>query len=408
MSIVKQIKVYIAMFPYKYSQDSTGQAGGVRRLRVYVAMSGGVDSSVAAALLSASGGKKQSYDVTGVFFKPWSLSKEVSFCDWKQDRRDAMMVAAKLRIKFKTWDFSKEYGREVVKYMISSYKKGITPNPDVMCNKEIKFGLFLKKALAEGADLIATGHYARIKSKTKNQKSKLQLKNQKLENEYKLLKGIDKNKDQSYFLWTLTQEQLKYCLFPIGECIKPEVRKLARKFGLLNHAKKDSQGVCFIGQLDMKEFLKKYIKPKKGKIVLFEAGLHTQAGKTIGEHDGIYYYTIGQRHGMNIGIGGGPYFVTGKDIKKNILFVSNRESSGDLKTKEMTVGNLSWVSEMPKLPAKISIKIRYRTESVPAVLKRIKRGILSIKFNKPVRAVTPGQSAVFYSRNELIGGGVIR
>jgi tRNA-uridine 2-sulfurtransferase len=364
-----------------------------KKTKVYVAMSGGVDSSLAAALL-----KKKDYDVTGVFFKPWSPDsatsekrQETSFCLWKEDRQDAMKVAAKLGIKFKTWDFSKEYGREVVRYMINSYKKGITPNPDVMCNKEIKFGLFLRKALAEGAEMIATGHYARV-AQGATRKPRIN---------FKLLKGVDRNKDQSYFLWTLTQKQLKYCLFPIGEYTKPEVRKLAKKFGLANYAKKDSQGVCFIGQLDMKEFLKKYIKPKNGKIILLETW------ETIGKHDGVYYYTIGQRHGMNIGIGKGPYFVVGKNLKKNILFVTNRKDNDDLKNKEMLAGDLSWINAMPKLPAKVSIKIRYRTDSIPAILTQIKKGTLSIKFNKTAKAITPGQSAVFYNGDELIGGGII-
>ena len=198
------------------------------KTRVYVAMSGGVDSSVAAALL-----KKRGFDVTGVFFKPWSPENGRAFCNWKEDRQDALSAAAKLGIKFKTWDFSKEYGSKVTNYMIKSYRAGITPNPDVMCNKEIKFKLFLEKTLKEGAELIATGHYAKIK---------------KVENVYKLIKGDDPNKDQSYFLYTLTQKELKHSLFPVGEYPKPEVRKLAKKFGLANYAKKDSQGVCFVGR----------------------------------------------------------------------------------------------------------------------------------------------------------------
>src|SRR3989344_4520812 len=276
---------------------------------VYVAMSGGVDSSVAATLL-----KKKGYKVTGVFMKPWSrfASSESSTsksrirdsqgesgqpCLWQQDREDAMRVAAKLDIPLLTWDFSKEYKKEVTDYMIREYRTGRTPNPDVMCNKKIKFGLFLKKALKEGADYIATGHYVRIRPTTDDQRPMTGKREFK-----KLLIGIDKNKDQSYFLWTLKQEQLKYCLFPIGDYIKPEVRKLAKKFGLPNHDKKDSQGVCFIGPLDMKDFLKNYIKSKKGKIILAEKN------KLVGTHDGAYYYNIGQRHGLNIRTGQGPYF----------------------------------------------------------------------------------------------------
>jgi tRNA-specific 2-thiouridylase len=349
--------------------------------KIYVAMSGGVDSSVAAALL-----KKRGFDIVGVFFKPWSPDKDRSFCNWQQDRQDALMAAAKIGIEFKTWDFSKEYGREVTRYMVDAYAKGITPNPDVMCNKEIKFGLFLRKAMAEGADFIATGHYARVKKTGRGSKAV-----------YKLLKAKDTNKDQTYFLYTLTQKQLKYCLFPVGEYTKPEVRKLAKKFGLPNHAKKDSQGVCFVGQLDMKQFLKNYIKPKTGEIKL-------ENGKTIGKHDGIYYYTIGQRHGLNIGLGGGPYFVTGKNIKKNIIYVSTNPK--DLGAGELTVKNITSVGEFD-LPSRVQVKIRYRTDSTPAEV--CKNGkIIVVKFDKPVRAVTSGQSAVFYRGQEVLGGGIIK
>ncbi len=366
-------------------------------------MSGGVDSSVAAALL-----KKQGYNITGVFFKPWLSEDGRAFCNWRQDQQDAMRVAAKLGIKFKVWDFSKEYGKKVTKYMISSYRTGITPNPDVMCNKEIKFGLFLKKALAEGADFIATGHYARLGREIQNPKSQIlnksqirNSKNYKLQTtNYKLLKGVDKNKDQSYFLWTLTQKQLKYCLFPIGGYTKPEVRKLAKKFGLHTHAKKDSQGVCFVGQLDVKEFLKGYIKPKAGEIKLLETG------KIIGRHDGAYYYTIGQRHGLDIKIGGGPYFVAGKDLKKNMIYVTTDEKN--LATNTAEIEKINWISRPPILPARVGVKIRYRSESIPAeISKDAKSGALIIKFKKPARAVTSGQSAVFYRGQEMLGGGII-
>lgn len=350
--------------------------------KVYVAMSGGVDSSIAAALL-----KKRGFDVVGVFFKPWSPDDGKAFCNWQEDRQDAMMAAARIGIEFKTWDFSKEYGQEVTKYMVDSYAKGITPNPDVMCNKEIKFGLFLKKALTEGADLIATGHYARVKKAGRGADAI-----------YKLLKAKDTNKDQTYFLYTLTQKQLKYCLFPVGEYTKPEVRKLAKKFGLPNHAKKDSQGVCFVGQLDMKQFLKKYIKPRAGDIKLFETG------KVIGRHDGMFYYTIGQRHGLNILNGGGPYYVTGKDIKRNIIYVSTNPKN--LTASEMTVKNLTQVREFD-LPMRAQVKIRYRNKSTPATLLKSGRSAV-VKFDRPAKAVTSGQSAVFYRGQEVLGGGIIK
>jgi tRNA-specific 2-thiouridylase len=360
----------------KTKNDKTPK--GSLRETVYVAMSGGVDSSVAAALLC----KNKNYDVVGVFFKPWIPSEDVSYCNWREDREMAMRVCAKLGIKFKTWDFSKDYGEKVVSYMVNSYQQGLTPNPDVMCNKEIKFGLFLKKALAEGTDFIATGHYVKMKGD-------------------KLMKGIDGNKDQSYFLWTLTQKQLKHCLFPVGDYTKPEVRKLAKKFGLPNYNKKDSQGVCFVGQLDVKSFLKEYIKSKEGDIVLMETK------EIIGRHDGAYYYTIGQRHGMNISNGGGPYFICGKDINKNIIYVT-KKLDGELVGKEMLVEKISWTGVEPKLPMKAQVKIRYRNQSFPAVIeKNADKKNLLIRFSKPVKAITPGQSAVFYRGEEVLGGGVI-
>ena len=357
---------------------------------VYVAMSGGVDSSVAAALL-----KKQGYKVTGVFFKPWQPEAGLAFCNWRKDRQDAMAVAEVLGIPFKTWDFSKEYKNKVRDYMIESYRQGVTPNPDVMCNKEIKFGLFLKKAMKEGVDFIATGHYIKIK----NAKIKVQNNKSKFKIIYKLLKAKDNNKDQSYFLWTLTQEQLKHCLFPVGNYTKPEVRKLAKKLCLPTFDKKDSQGVCFIGQLDMKEFLKKYIKPKEGDIVLDETG------QIVGKHDGVAYYTIGQRHGLNISNGGGPYYISGRDLKKNLVFVTKDEKK--LGEKEMIIRDINWINKTNKDVAGIFIKARYRTPAVSAQVIHTQGPTLRVKTAKPIRAVTPGQSVVFYRRQEMLGGGII-
>ena len=378
--------------------------------RVFVAMSGGVDSSVATALL-----KKRGFSVIGVFMKPWNpeidlqpttynlrqkkkklisseslvVSRLSLVCPWRQDREDAMRAASVLGIPLLTWDFSKQYKKAVVDYMIREYRVGRTPNPDVMCNKEIKFGLFFDRAIKEGADYVATGHYVRI-AQVKNEKLKMK--------SYKLLIAKDKNKDQSYFLWTLKQKQLAKCLFPIGDYIKPEVRKMAKKFGLPNYDKKDSQGVCFIGLLDMKDFLTKYIKPKNGRIIY--------KNKQIGIHDGVYYYTIGQRHGLNIGIGGGPYYVVSKDIKKNIIYVGGEK---DLYSKNLKISNISWVNDVWKFNFQtghlghIEVKIRYRSQTERAILS--KNGTL--KFLKPVRAITSGQSAVFYRRNEMLGGGII-
>src|SRR3989344_567640 len=393
---------------------------------VYVAMSGGVDSSVASALL-----KKRGFDVVGVFMKTWSPDLStvlpittpgvvnkvfVDKCMWKEDREDAMRAASVLGIPFKTWDFSKQYKKLVTDYMVREYKAGRTPNPDVMCNKEIKFGLFFNRAIKEGADFIATGHYVRIKRKSQTTNHKSQI-NPKLKNKFenlniensleivncKLKIAKDKNKDQSYFLWTLTQKQLKYCLFAIGDYIKPEIRKMAKKFGLPNHDKKDSQGVCFIGPLDMKDFLKTKIKPKKGKIISLRLNLK----EIIGEHDGACYYTIGQRHGLNLSIGGGPYYVVSKDVKKNIIYVGDEK---DLYSKILKISDISWINPTWKLNFQVKkamgvdVRVRYRAGLKKAILK--KNGELWLK--TPERAITSGQSAVFYRNGELLGGGIIR
>ncbi len=342
--------------------------------KVYVGMSGGVDSSVASALI-----KERGFDVVGVFMKPWQ-PKVGSFCIWKDDREDAMRAASAIGIPLETWDFSKQYKKLVTDYMVREYKAGRTPNPDVMCNKEIKFGLFYDRAMREGADFIATGHYVKVKNS-------------------RLFVAKDKNKDQSYFLWTLKQKQLARCLFPVGDYIKPEVRKLAKKFGLPNHDKKDSQGVCFIGPLDMKDFLKTEIKPKKGKIIHLD-------GRILGQHDGVYYYTIGQRHGLDLSIGGGPFYVVSKDIKKNIVYVGEDKN---LLTKKTKVSEISWVGKEPKLPIQLEVRLRYRAGLKKAVLK--KNGLTAqageLELKTPERAITSGQSAVFYRKGELLGGGVI-
>ncbi len=346
---------------------------------------------MAAALL-----KKQGYNVTGVFMRPWQPPVDnrhsmsvIHRCLWQKDREDAMKVAAKLGIPLLTWDFSKGYKREVADYMIREYRAGRTPNPDVMCNKYIKFGLFLEKALKEGADYIATGHYIKIK----NVKIKRQNDNSKFKIIYKLFQARDKNKDQSYFLWTLTQKQLKYCLFPLGDYIKPKIRRMAKKFGLSTANKKDSQGVCFVGSLDMKEFLKNYIKPKRGRILDIDK-------KLVGYHDGVFYYTIGQRHGLDIKNGKGPYYVVDKDIKKNIIYVGGES---DLRENKVKVRDISWINDELKFPIQINAKIRYRSKSAIVVLS--KNGNLT--FKKSSRAITSGQSVVFYRSDELVGGGIL-
>ena len=352
-------------------------------------MSGGVDSSVAAALL-----KERGFDVRGVYMKNW-VDPEWP-CPWQEERRDAMAVATKLGIPFDTWDFSKEYYVAVTNYMIREYSAGRTPNPDVMCNREIKFGIFLKRALAEGADYIATGHYVRLRE-VKNQKLKVK--------SYELLTAIDQNKDQSYFLWTLTQNELRHTLFPIGEYTKPEVRALAKKFGLPTAEKKDSQGICFVGEIDVHEFLKTKIPVHAGEIV-------TTEGEVIGTHEGIRYFTIGQRHGIGNPGGREPLYIVGKDIKNNRLIVGS-ENSPALYRKKFLIAKTSWVSGItPKESFEAWARARYRAPLKKCVVKLLaEQKMFEIAFIESERAITPGQSLVLYQKNtseiELLGGGII-
>ncbi|MCK5022240.1 MAG: tRNA 2-thiouridine(34) synthase MnmA [Candidatus Pacebacteria bacterium] len=351
--------------------------------KVFVGMSGGVDSSLTAALL-----KKQDYDVVGVFIKVWQ--PDFVECSWMEDRLDAMRVCATLDIPFLDLDLEDIYKKEVFDYMINEYEKGRTPNPDVMCNKKIKFGGFLKFALEKGADYIATGHYVRL------QKGKL-------------LKGIDGNKDQSYFLWTLTQKQLKHCVFPIGEYTKPQVRKLAKKFNLSTAQKKESQGLCFVGKVDMKEFLERFIPRKKGNVL-------NQKGETIGEHDGVYYYTLGQRHGFEITkkrIDDKAYYIIRKDFEKNTLIVSDNQSPEveppeiGVKGGGIELSNVNWISgKSPDINKKYLARIRYRQSLLLCNLKE-KEGKLIINFDKTQKTASEGQSVVIYDGDICLGGGVI-
>jgi tRNA-uridine 2-sulfurtransferase len=287
--------------------------------KVYVGLSGGVDSSVSAALLQEAG-----YDVTGVFIKVWS--PDFLECTWKEDRRDAMRVCAALDIPFETLDLEKEYKEGVVDYMVSEYKAGRTPNPDVMCNREVKFGGFLRWAKEQGADFIATGHYAQNILNTKS-------------GQYELWAGVDSEKDQSYFLWTLTQEDLKSVLFPIGHLKKPQVRELAEKFGLSTATKKDSQGLCFLGKLDMKDFLSHFIAQQEGKVL-------DGTGKEIGVHSGALFYTLGQRHGFTTSVQT-PMYVTGKDIVKNTLTVA-LEPAAVTEGNTFALQKINWISGVPQ------------------------------------------------------------
>lgn len=355
-------------------------------------MSGGVDSSVSAALLQKSG----EYDVVGAHMICWKEDLDIpNFeCSAEKDAEDARRVADKLGIPFYAMDFTKEYKAAVFDYMVAEYRAGRTPNPDVLCNKEIKFGLFLKKALSLGAEYIATGHYAR--------KRELKTKNEKLKT-FELLAATDKNKDQSYFLWMLGQEELRHALFPIGELQKGEVRELARKFGLPTAEKKDSQGLCFVGQVDFAKFLRTLIPAHEGII-------QTSDGKIIGRHDGVEFYTIGQRHGLGIG-GGTIYYVAKKDFEKNILIVAEGEADEALYKSEAEIANVNWISGVaPKLPLACSVRIRYRQPLSNCVIEREAsgdNGRLKILFEKLQKGVAAGQSAVFYRGEEMLGGGVI-
>jgi len=353
------------------------------KLKVFVGMSGGVDSSVSAALL-----KKQGYDVTGVFIKVWQ--PKFFECTWKQDRLDAMRVCARLDIPFFTLNLEKEYKKEVVDYMIREYKVGKTPNPDVMCNKYVKFGGFFDWAMKQGADFVATGHYARIR---------------KVKNKTQILAGTDKNKDQSYFLWTLTQKQLSKTLFPVGDIEKPEVRKLAEKFGLSTAIKKDSQGLCFIGKIDIKDFLKNYIKERKGKVL-------DENRKIIGEHDGAFYLTVGQRHGFKITEktpNDLPYYIINKNIKNNTITVSqDSKKIIENDSKIIVLNNINWISgQAPDLSKKYSARIRYRQPLEECKIIEKSAGKFELHFTKSQKAITSGQSAVIYDKEVCLGGGII-
>jgi len=364
-----------------------------RAPKVIVAISGGVDSSVAAALL-----KRAGVEVIGVFMRLHDLPS------FKEAEKRAKKIAKILGIPFLSLDLRKEFKKRIIDWFLKEYKSGVTPNPCVVCNKEIKFGLLLEKALKLGADYVATGHYARLRREILSPKSEI------LNYRYKLLKAKDKNKDQSYFLWMLNQNQLKHILFPVGDYTRKEVEKLARKFKSPFTNVKKSMEICFIPKT-INDFFRRYLKPKPGIIV-------TKDGKKIGEHEGLPFYTIGQRKGM--GLSGGPYWVLDKKLTRNVLVITKKER--DLYKKELVAKNVNWVSgKEPKLPLKIKAKIRYRVIPAIAIISREqKTKTYKLTFGKSQRAVTPGQSVVFYSPSqilpgkiwegkgqELLGGGII-
>jgi len=393
--------------------------------RVVVGLSGGVDSSVAAYLI-----QQQGYDVVGLFMKNWHDGSVTiqGDCPWIDDSNDALMVAQKLGIPFQTLDLSDEYKKRIVDYMFAEYEAGRTPNPDVLCNREIKFDIFLKHALAIGADFVATGHYCR-KRKSIDEHGVTS---------YHLLAGIDNNKDQSYFLCQLNQQQLSKALFPIGELTKPEVRKMAKTLDLITAEKKDSQGLCFIGKVRLPEFLQQQLKTKKGKVVLipnehvvdkiaytFDACQAEELtaltrpnaftlidGRVIGEHNGAHYYTIGQRKGLKIGGFKEPLFVIETDTRDNIIYLGESETHKGLNRAGLFIKNedIHWIREDLRLePGKQHIyqaRIRYRQALEACCLYQVKDGLYII-FQQLQKGITPGQFCAWYDEDELIGSGVI-
>ena len=347
------------------------------RPTVFLGMSGGVDSGVSAALL-----QKQGYNVVGIYMKNWSKNLPGMKCPWAEDLADAKRVATQLGIDFRVFDFEKEYKQRVVDYMLDEYKKGNTPNPDIMCNQEVKFRLFADKAFEAGADFIATGHYAQMGEK---------------DGQPQLLCAVDDNKDQTYFLYRAPIEVLAKTIFPIGKMTKPEVKAKAAELGLHVAKKPESMGICFVGEADIQDFLSEFIHIVPGDIVSAETG------EILGEHEGAILYTVGQRHGLYIG-GGLPYYVVDKDIEKNIVYVSQNLNHPNLWAKELELGQIIWRdnSDYKNIPQTIKVRLRHRAPLIPATLVGNK-----IIFEESLRRPAPGQSAVFYKDQVCLGGGIV-
>ena len=337
---------------------------------VFVGLSGGVDSSVSAARL-----KEQGYNVVGVFMKNWAQDIAGWECPWKEDYQDAKRVAVQLGIPFEMFDFQEEYREKVVDYMLDTYRRGETPNPDVMCNQEIKFKLYFDAAMERGADMIATGHYA----KTQNNK---------------LLRAKDDFKDQTYFLYRVERAALEKTLFPLGDSLKTEVKEEAKKRGLVTAGKKESMGICFVGKVGIKDFLKEFVTTEPGPII-------NQHGKEIGQHEGAIFYTIGQRSGLGVG-GGLPYYVTHKDMKTNTVYVTSDIHDEKLWSQSINLVSTHWINETPEENVKYQVRYRHQGELVECEYKAGK-----ILLAKQVKALSPGQSAVLYDKNICLGGGLI-
>ena len=352
--------------------------------KVILGMSGGVDSSVSALLLKEAG-----YDVVALFMKNWDEKDEYGVCTATEDSDDARRVAEQLGIPYYAINFEKEYWDRVFTYFLNEYEKGRTPNPDVMCNQEIKFNAFLDYALKLDADYIAMGHYAQV---------------EKRDGDYYLIRGKDTNKDQSYFLSRIGQKALSKTIFPIGHLNKSQVRELAQKHNLHTAKKKDSTGICFIGERNFDEFIDRYLLAKQGDMIDVE-------GNKLGRHSGLIHYTLGQRRGIGIGgIGTGePWFVAGKDLKKNILYVAQGEDNPALYSTSLIGESPAWILEKaPETPLRCTAKFRYRQSDIPVTVNILKDGNLHIKYDNPVKAVTPGQVAVLYQEEVCLGGSIIK
>lgn len=349
---------------------------------VAVGMSGGVDSSVAALLL-----KQQGFRVIGLFMKNWEESDGDGVCMAAKEYEDVVSVCEMLEIPYYSVNFVKEYRENVFNHFLDEFKKGHTPNPDILCNREIKFKVLLKRALELGADYLATGHYCRTESSS--------------EGHPPLLKGSDPGKDQSYFLYAVSGQALTKALFPIGALMKSEVRAIAREHGLSTSEKKDSTGICFIGERNFKQFLGQYIHYQKGEFMTLE-------GKVVGTHDGVAFYTPGQRKGLKIGGPGDAWFVVAKDVERNIVYIEQGERHPALYCDALTAIELNWISgQPPVLPLKCHAKVRYRQPDQTCTLERIEGGKIYVSFDIPQRAVTPRQSVVFYLGDQCLGGGII-
>lgn len=367
--------------------QTTPQDTDKAAIKVIVGMSGGVDSSVAALLL-----KEQGYRVEGLFMKNWEEDDDTEYCTAKADLADAQQVCRTLGLHLHTANFAAEYWDHVFEHFIAEYKAGRTPNPDILCNREIKFKAFLDYATELGADYIATGHYARRRVSADGAHTQL-------------LKGLDNNKDQSYFLSAVTEQSLARSLFPVGELEKSEVRQLAARHGFITHDKKDSTGICFIGERKFKDFLQRYLPAQPGVI-------ETVDGVIIGRHHGLMYHTYGQRQGLGIGglqeYGDAPWYVVDKDLVRNVLVVAQGNDHQQLFSAALKAGQLSWVSrEPPTLPLHCNAKIRYRQADQACSVTALDDDSVLVTFEAPQRAVTPGQSIVFYDGEICLGGAVI-